>query len=96
VSKPKKVIIPDDALKNIDEEERDKVKNMITEMFSKDMEELQAESKPVERLEGNELVCPGCGKKLDASGPTFKDDDEVVQIYDCWDCDRVFMGKAPN
>jgi hypothetical protein len=93
VSKPKKVIIPDDALKNIAEEEREKVKEMIMEEFSK--EDLIENSKPVESLE-NDLVCPGCGKKLEASGPTFKDGDEVVQIYDCWDCDRVFMGKAPN
>lgn len=93
MSKPKKVIIPDDALKNIPEDERDKVKEMIMEEFSK--EDLIENSKPVEQLEGDP-VCPGCGKALDASGPTFDDGDEIVQIYDCWDCDRVFMGKAPN
>lgn len=92
--KPKKIVIPDKALKNIPEEDREDIKKLIQEKLSVDTAELLESSQPVERLE--EPICPGCGKILEASGPTFDDGEDIVQIYDCWDCDRVFMLKATN
>ena len=91
--KAKKVTIPDSALKNFSEDEREGLKEQLTEIFSGDMEDILAQSQPVVPLTGDE--CSGCGSEL-VGGPTFHDGNEVVQIYSCTKCDCVFSKAAPN
>jgi hypothetical protein len=93
--KPWKVEIPDSALKDVPEEDRDDLKAEIKKMFEDgDPAEL---GQPIERLPKGAKHCPECGTLLEP-GPTFPvpPSGEVVQIFDCIKCDRGFMGEPLN
>ena len=94
MKKKLKVKIPDSALKDIPEDDRQGVVEEIKTLFDK--KDPQTIGEPVEQLPAGAKHCPRCGEVLE-KGPTFSiPDGEVVQIFDCVKCDKAFMGEPLN
>jgi hypothetical protein len=90
--KDKKIEFAPGALDNIPEDEREKVKEEIKEMFSGEHGPMMSQA--LTNLSPGMHQCP-CGGGLVASGPVF-DDDGPTQIFDCTECGRTFIGDPLN
>jgi ribosomal protein S27AE len=90
-----KVEIPDSALKDVPEDEREGVKDMIKDLFANEVDPAEIGT-PVEKLPEGAKFCPECGGAL-VAGPTFPlEDNTVVQIFDCTKCGASYMGEPLN
>jgi hypothetical protein len=89
-----KIEIPDDALKDVPEEDREQLKKEITALFEN--REPGEIGEPIQELPEGSLNCPKCGADLEA-GPTFSlPEGEVTQIFFCLECDDDFIGQPLN
>ena len=96
MKKKMKVEIPNSALKDIPEDEREGVKQELEQMFD-GMEHPEEVGQSVKQLPPGAKYCPECGTLLQP-GPTFPIPPEgnVVQIFDCEKCDQGYMGEPLN
>lgn len=97
MSKIKKVEFVKGALDAFPEEDREELTKKLREMFlSGDFVE---QSRPIEQLPSGKTECPGCGKVL-VAGPVLKipseNGENISQVFDCFECDRVFSGPPMN
>jgi hypothetical protein len=90
------VEIPDSALKDVPEEERERVKAEVEKVFT-DLDHPEEIGRPVQQLPSGARFCPECGTML-VPGPTFPvpPKNEVVQIFDCPKCDVGYSGEPLN
>lgn len=102
--KPLKVIIPDEALKDIAPEDREQVKAELEAMF-KDFDPrtdpLPGNMKQVEVLPPGPDVCPTCQVALQKvrtfTVPAYKDNPKVTtDLFECPSCDTPYERVAAN
>jgi hypothetical protein len=89
-----KVVFQKGAFDHIPEDQREEAQQQVLKAFEEfDPQDVE----PVDPLPEGAQACPECGGKLSA-GPVIElpEDDGVVQVFDCNECGRSFLGKPLN
>jgi len=85
------------GLNTVPPEHREKVREVLEELFSDFFDPDKLPPGVVVDLEDKEVRCmmPECAGDLKQE-PSFALDDEIVEYYTCSKCERPYMRKAKN